>query len=98
LRARTAPENCKNANPAPLLDPVGLSPGGVNTCHNWPKWILKYFIDFFGEAPYNGAARLRSNNNVVSLVVGGSAERGDVFEYDVAFEDGGELDPRIVVD
>ena len=67
------------------------------------QWTLigpnrQYFIDFFGEAPYNGAAQLRSNNNVVSLVVGGTAERGDVYDYDVAFEDGGELDARIVID
>jgi len=67
------------------------------------KWVLNgpnrtYFVDFFSGAPFEGVTRRGSNSNVVSVVVGGPAERGSGYDYDVEFEDGGTLDPRIVVD
>jgi hypothetical protein len=67
------------------------------------RWVLngpdrKYFIDFLSSAPFAGATRRGSNGNVVSVVVGGPAQRGTGYKYDVAFQDGGTLDPRIVVD
>jgi len=67
------------------------------------KWVLNgpnrtYFVDFFSGAPFEGVTRRGSNSNVVSVVVGGPAERGSGYDYDVECEDGGTLEPRIVVD
>jgi hypothetical protein len=67
------------------------------------KWVLigserKYFVDFLEDAPFGGATRRGSNGANISVTVGGPAEHGSSYKYNVEFEDGGILDPRIVVD
>jgi hypothetical protein len=67
------------------------------------RWVLNgsdrsYFVSFFNDAPAEGETRRGSNSNVVSIVIGGPAERGSGYDYDVEFADGGSMDPRIVVD
>ena len=67
------------------------------------NWILtgperSYFVSFFADAPFEGETRRGSNGNVVSVTIGGPAERGSGYDYDVEFADGGSMDPRIVVD
>jgi len=67
------------------------------------KWVLtgpdrSYFVSFFADAPFAGETRQGSNGNVVSVTIGGPAERGSGYDYDVEFADGGSMDPRIVVD
>jgi hypothetical protein len=93
-----------SANDVPELSYKGGSAEEVHVCiGDQIRWVLngpdrKYFVSFFAKAPFEGAQRRGSNGNVVSVVVGGPAERGSGYDYDVAFEDGGNLDPRIVVD
>ncbi len=91
-------------NDVPTLSYRGGSAEVVRVClGDRIQWTLigpnrSFFVNFAGELPYSGGGELRSNRNVITIVVGGAAERGDAFDYDVAFADGGELDPRIVVD
>jgi hypothetical protein len=91
-------------NDVPVLSYGGGSADEVHVCiGDTIKWVLNgpnrtYFIDFLSSAPFEGATRRGSNSNVVSVVVGGPAQRGSSYKYDVVFQDGGTLDPRIVVD
>lgn len=93
-----------SANDVPELQYKGGSAEEVHVCiGDTIRWVLTgpnrtYFIDFLSSAPFEGAKRRGSNSNVVSVVVGGPAQRGSSYKYDVAFQDGGTLDPRIVVD
>ena len=51
-------------------------------------------------APFDGAARRGSANgvvSVVSVVVGGAAQRSQSYRCGVEFEGGDGLDPRIIV-
>jgi len=88
----------------PELTYKGGSAEEVHVCiGDTIKWVLTgpnrtYFVEFFAGAPFEGAERRGSNGNAVSVTVGGPAEPGSSYDYDVAFEDGGTLDPRIVVD
>ena len=66
------------------------------------QWVLngsdrKFLIDFLSGAPFEGATTLGSTSNVVSMIIGASAERRD-YDYDVQFADGQGMDPRIIVD
>jgi len=49
-------------------------------------------------APFDGAARRGSSNGVVSVVIGGAAQRGQSYSYGVEFEGSEGLDPRIIVE
>jgi len=87
----------------PVLSYRGGSAEEVRVCiGDQVQWVLNgpdrsYFVDFFNGAPIDGARRLGSNNNVIKITIGGNARRGDSYEYDVKFADGGGIDPRIVV-
>jgi len=93
-----------SADDVPELKYKGGSAEEVHVCiGDTIKWVLNgpnrtYFVDFFEGAPFEGVERRGSNSNVVLVTVGGPAEPGSSYDYDVAFEDGGTLDPRIVVD
>jgi len=90
-------------NGEPVLTYHGGSAEEVHACRgNTVRWVLNgpnrgYFVDFFDGAPFDGAQRLGSNGNVVSIVIGESAETGD-YEYGVNFADGEPIDPKIIVD
>jgi hypothetical protein len=92
-----------SADDVPELRYNGGSAAEVHVCiGDQIKWVLngpnrKYFVDFFADAPFAGTKRLGSNGNVVTVTVGGPAERGSGYDYDVEFDGGGVLDPRIVV-
>lgn len=87
----------------PELSYRGGSAEEVHVCPgDTVKWILtgpnrKFFVNFFTEAgaPFAGATVLGSNGNVVKIDI--AAERG-AYDYGVNFEDGPDMDPRIVVD
>jgi hypothetical protein len=92
------------ADDVPELRYTGGSAEEVHVCiGDTIKWVLTgpdrtYFVDFFEGAPFEGTERRGSDGNVVQVTVGGPAEPGSSYDYDVEFEDGGTLDPRIVVD
>ena len=87
----------------PVLSYNGGSAEEVNVCiGDTVRWVLtgsdrEYLVNFFAGAPFAGAEEVDSNGGVVSVVIGGSAERGKGYDYDVKFVGGGNLDPRIVV-
>jgi len=88
----------------PELSYGGGSADEVHACiGDTVQWVLTgpnrdYFVDFFSGGPFDGATKRGSSDNVVSIVIGGSAERGQGYDYDVQFVDGGGMDPRIIVD
>jgi len=88
----------------PVLTYQGGSAEDVHVCiGDTIKWVLngpdrQYFVDFLEGAPFAGEKRRGSSGNMISVTVGGPAERGSSYKYDVEFEDGGTLDPRIIVD
>lgn len=88
----------------PVLRYKGGSADEVHVClGDTVRWVLtdpdrEYLVNFFADAPFEGASEVDSNGGVVSVVIGGTAERGQSYDYDVRFIDGGSLDPRIVVD
>lgn len=92
-------------NGMPELKYKGGSADEVHVCAgDTVKWILigpsrKFFVNFFSSAgaPFAGATKLGSNGNVVKIDIAATAERGG-YDYGVNFEDGPDMDPRIVVD
>lgn len=67
------------------------------------QWVLadsdrQFFVDFFGNAPFEGAALRGSSGTVLSVVIGGPARRNQGYDYGVNFADEPAMDPRIVVD
>lgn len=87
----------------PVLSYKGGSAAEVNVClGDTVRWVLtgsdrEYLVNFFAGAPFAGAEEVDSRGGVVSVVIGGSAQRGKGYDYDVSFVGGGGLDPRIVV-
>ena len=66
------------------------------------QWVLngpdrEFLVDFLSGAPFEGETTQGSNSNVVSIVIGASADRRE-YDYDVQFADGQGMDPRIIVD
>ena len=58
----------------------------------------QFYVDFINGAPFEGSGKKNSNNNgKISVVVGGSAQPGMSYKYDIGLADGGVLDPRIIV-
>jgi len=58
----------------------------------------QFYVDFIDGAPFEGSGKKNSNNNgKISVVVGGSAQPGMAYKYDIGIADGGVLDPRIIV-
>ena len=67
------------------------------------QWVLtgsdrQFFVDFFDGAPFEGAARRGSTGTVLSVVIGGPAQRNQSYDYGINFADDPALDPRFVVD
>ena len=67
------------------------------------QWVLigsdrKYFVNFIAGAPFAGATRRGSSGTKISVTVGGPAQRGSGYKYDVNFAGGPILDPRILID
>lgn len=93
------------ADGTPELKYRGRSAEEVRVCAgDQVRWVLtgpdrEFFVDFFSEAgaPFDGATTRGSNGNVVSIVIGASAERGG-YDYGVSFAGGPAMDPRIIVD
>lgn len=88
----------------PVLKYKGGSAEDVYVClGDQVQWVLAdsdrdFLVDFFRGAPFEGAAKRGSSDGVVAVTIGGGAERGKGYEYNVAFVGGGELDPRIIVE
>ena len=88
----------------PILSYRGGSAEEVRVClGDRVQWVLigpdrRFFVDFFAGAPFGGEAKRGSADGVVHITIGGSAERGSGYDYNVEFADGGELDPRIIVE
>ncbi len=87
----------------PVLRYRGGSAEGVHVCRgDQVKWELtgsnrEYFVDFFAGAPFEGATRLGSNDNVVRITIGESVDRR-AYDYGLNFADEPEMDPSIIVD
>ncbi len=65
------------------------------------QWVLTgsdraFFIEFFGSAPFEGAAKRGSSNGVVSVIIGDVPRQS--YDYGVEFAGGPPMDPRIIVD
>jgi hypothetical protein len=88
----------------PVLTYKGGSAENVYVCMgDQVQWVLAgsdrdFLVEFFAGAPFEGAATRGSSSGVVAVTIGGGAERGKGYDYNVAFADGGELDPRIIVE
>lgn len=88
----------------PELSYRGGSAEEVHVCvGDSVRWVLNgpdrgFFVEFFAGGLFDGATRRGSSGNVVEIVIAGSAERGQSYDYSVEFADGGEMDPRIIVD
>lgn len=91
-----------DAEGMPELSYRGGSAEEVRVCvGDSVQWVLTgsdraFFVDFFGGAPFEGAAKRGSSNGVVSVVIGDVPRQG--YDYGVEFADGPAMDPRIVVD
>jgi hypothetical protein len=58
----------------------------------------QFYVDFISGTPFEGSGKKNSNSNgKISVVVGGSAQPGMAYKYDIGLVDGGVLDPRIIV-
>jgi len=58
----------------------------------------QFYVDFISGAPFEGSGKKNSNSNgKISVVVGGSAQPGMAYKYDIGLVDGGVLDPRIII-
>lgn len=90
-------------NGAPELRYRGGSAEEVHVCiGDTVRWVLNgpnrdFFVEFFSDGLF-GATSRGSNGNVVEIVVGGSAQRGQGYDYNVEFTGGPGMDPRIIVD
>lgn len=91
-----------DANGVPELSYRGGSAEEVHVCvGDTVQWVLTgsdraFFVDFFGGAPFDGAAKRGSSDGVVSVVIGDVPRQG--YDYGVEFANGPAMDPRIVVD
>ncbi len=57
-----------------------------------------FYVNFPGGAPFDGDAKKNSSaNGKILVTVGGPAEPGMSYKYDVGIVDGGVLDPRIII-
>ena len=57
-----------------------------------------FYVDFLGGAPFDGDAKKNSNaNGKILVTVGGPAEPGMSYKYDIGIVDGGVWDPRIII-
>lgn len=89
------------AGDVPELSYRGGSAEEIHVClGDTVRWVLNgpdrgFFVEFFSDGLF-GATTRGSNGNVVEIVVGGA--RGQAYDYNVEFNDGGGLDPRIIVD
>lgn len=95
-----------DADGMPILTYKGGSADVVNVCiGDTIQWVLtgndrtyfKFFVEFVAGAPFEGAKRRGSNGTNITVEVGGPATPGSSYKYDVEFEGGLVLDPRIVV-
>ncbi len=88
----------------PVLKYRGGSAEEVHVCKgDSVRWVLtgpnrEYFVNFFDGAPFAGAQRRGSNDNVVSIVIDNSAMIEHPYDYGVNFADEPEMDPSIIVD
>ena len=57
----------------------------------------QFYVDFAGGVPFSGPGEKHSNNGKISVVIGGSAQPGTAYKYDIGIADGGVLDPRIII-
>jgi len=94
----------EGADGRPALSYRGGSAESVHVClGDQVQWVLTgsdrdFFVDFFSGAPFDGAAKRGSSGTVVSIVIGGPAQRGASYSYGVEFDGGPPLDPHIIVD
>lgn len=56
-----------------------------------------FFFEFADTVPFAGA-ETNSRNGKITATIGGDAERGGVYKYDIVVEGGGSRDPRVIVD
>ena len=88
---------------APVLKYRDGSADEVHVCvGDQVQWVLTgrnrdFLIDFFSDAPFEGATTRGSSSNAVSVVIGAAAERRG-YKYNVEFADGPDMDPEIIVD
>ena len=85
----------------PSLTYRGGSAEDVHVCNgDQVQWVLtgsdrEYFVEFFGEAPFPGAATRGSSGGVVSVTIDAAS---GAYDYGVNFDGGEAFDPRIIVD
>jgi len=85
----------------PVLSYRGGSAESVYVCRgDQVQWVLtdsdrSFFVDFFDNAPFSGAARRGSSGGTVSVTIGDTVGS---YDYGVGFAGGAPMDPRIIVD
>lgn len=92
----------EGADGTPVLSYRGGSAEEVHVCvGDTVQWVLRganrsFLVDFFAGAPFPGATKRGSSDNVISITIGDVERRG--YDYGVEFANGPAMDPRIVVD
>ncbi len=91
-------------NPVEVMN-SGLNANNLHVCiGDEIEWQLvgaakQFYVNFVAGVPFDGAGKTNSNNNgKITIVVGGSAEPGESYKYDIGIVGGGVLDPRIIID
>ncbi len=86
----------------PVLRYSGKPAEGVRVCRgDRVQWELtgpnrEFFVDFFQGAPFEGARKRGSDGNVVSIVIGESADLR-TYDYGLNFAGESPIDPSIIV-
>lgn len=91
-------------NPVEVMN-SGLNANNLHVCiGDEIEWQLvgaakQFYVNFVAGVPFDGAGKTNSNNNgKITIVVGGAAEPGESYKYDIGIIGGGVLDPRIIID
>ncbi len=91
-------------NPVEVMN-SGLNANNLHVCiGDEIEWQLvgaakQFYVNFVAGVPFDGAGKTNSNNNgKITIVVGGPAEAGESYKYDIGIIGGGVLDPRIIID
>ncbi len=91
-------------NPVEVMN-SGVNANNLHVCiGDEIEWQLvgaakQFYVNFVAGVPFDGAGKTKSNNNgKITIIVGGSAEPGESYKYDIGVIGGGVLDPRIIID
>ncbi len=93
-----------NNKPVEILN-NGVNANNLHVCiGDEVEWQLvgaakMFYVNFVAGIPIDGDSRTNSSNNgKIIVVIGGAAEPGESYKYDIGIVDGGMMNPRIIID